>query len=265
MLVRRVLAALVGGPVFLALVYLGGWPLTAMVALLIFLGLSEYANLIRRWGGKAPLTLLFLIGLLPLVIGSLMGPGAAAQTPVVSLAAALFLPVFAGGDGGGYTVVDGAFLFLGAAYIGLLFPYISYLRAEGLYAIAMLIAPTWVGDTAAYFTGIRWGRRPLLPRVSPKKTVEGAVAGLAGSALAGWAVAFIALHHAWQGLAAGLVVGLVGQVGDLAESALKRHAGVKDSGGLIPGHGGVLDRFDSMIAAAPALYFLLSLFGWGVR
>ncbi len=261
MLLRRVLAALVGGPVFLALVYLGGWPLAALVALLIFLGLSEYANLVHRWGGKAPVWLFFALGILPLAAGVLAGPGPAAQTALVALGAALFLPVFAGG----YSVVDATALLLGVSYIALCFPYIVYLRAQGYYAIALLIAPTWVGDTAAYFAGMRWGRRPLLPRVSPKKTWEGAIAGLAGSGVAGWVVAVVAKQPTWQGLVAGLAVGLVGQVGDLAESVLKRHAGVKDSGTLIPGHGGVLDRFDSMTVAAPALYYLIILLGWGVR
>ena len=279
MLLRRVLAALVGGPVFLTLVYVGGWPLVATVTLLISIGLSEYARLARASGARIPTVLLAVAGLLPLLAGKLGGAGAAAQMVLVPVAIALLLPVFSGmgrsggtssGDGGYkappvYTVTDGAFFLLGSVYMGLLYPYILYLRAEGLYAVGLLIAATWVGDTAAYFAGMNWGRHPLLPKVSPKKTVEGAVVGLAGSAVAGALVAYVAFHPAWQGLVSGAVVGLVGQVGDLAESALKRYAGIKDSGVLIPGHGGVLDRFDSMVAAAPVLYYMFMWFGWGVR
>jgi phosphatidate cytidylyltransferase len=132
---------------------------------------------------------------------------------------------------------------------------------RGLAWVLIAILATWLGDTAAYLAGRTWGRRPLLPRVSPKKTVEGSIAGLLGAALVG------ALGAAWFGLyvpavggaAIGAVLGAVGQVGDLAESLLKRQAGVKDSGDLIPGHGGVLDRIDALLFALPTGWFLAEL------
>ena len=132
---------------------------------------------------------------------------------------------------------------------------------RGLAWTLIAVLAVWFGDTGAYLAGRSWGRRPLLPRVSPKKTVEGAVAGLLGSTLVG------ALGARWFGLevpwAAGAVIGLllgaVGQVGDLAESLLKRQARVKDSGDLIPGHGGILDRIDALLFALPTAWLLAEL------
>jgi phosphatidate cytidylyltransferase len=115
---------------------------------------------------------------------------------------------------------------------------------------------TWAGDIGAYYVGSRLGRRPLAPRVSPKKTVEGALGGVAATVLiaalgSGWVWTRLPLATAvWVG---GLLA-VVGMVGDLAESAVKRAAGVKDSGALIPGHGGILDRLDSVIFCVPVLY-----------
>jgi phosphatidate cytidylyltransferase len=122
----------------------------------------------------------------------------------------------------------------------------------------------WVGDASAYFVGRAVGRRQLAPAVSPGKTIEGALAGLAGSGaagalLGGWAAETLATPQlsAWVGLSLGVVVGTASQVGDLAESVLKREANVKDSGRLLPGHGGVLDRIDSLLFAFPVTWAYL--------
>ena len=124
---------------------------------------------------------------------------------------------------------------------------------RGLAWALTAILATWVGDSAAYLAGGSRGKRKLAQSISPNKTVEGAVGGLAGSMAVG-AVAFqsFGLGQWWLGLAAGGVIGLAGQIGDLAESVLKRQAGVKDSGATIPGHGGVLDRIDALLFAFPA-------------
>ena len=134
------------------------------------------------------------------------------------------------------------------------------------WAIALLFAVIWGGDTLAYFVGRAIGRRPLAAKISPKKTVEGAIGGLLGSALAGLGARF-AFPGNVPDLDLGafmvvvIVVALAGQIGDLAESALKRGSEVKDSGTLLPGHGGMLDRLDSLLFAAPTLWLVLTAVG----
>ncbi len=130
---------------------------------------------------------------------------------------------------------------------------------SGALWLLLVYAAVAVGDSAAYYGGSAWGRRPLAPGLSPRKTVEGAACGLLASAAAA-AVASIALPALAPagGAALGLLLGAVGQVGDLVESALKRAAAVKDSSGLLPGHGGVLDRIDAHLLAGLALWLLLA-------
>jgi phosphatidate cytidylyltransferase len=118
-----------------------------------------------------------------------------------------------------------------------------------------------LGDTAAYYLGKNFGKNPLARTISPKKTVEGAVAGIVGSLMAGvvakvWFLDQIAMVHC---LLVALICGTIGQFGDLAESLLKRQVGVKDSSDLIPGHGGVLDRIDSLLFAGPVFYCYFKL------
>jgi phosphatidate cytidylyltransferase len=134
--------------------------------------------------------------------------------------------------------------------------------ARGPQIVLWLVLMVIFADIGAYFTGRRWGRRKLAPRVSPGKTQEGALGGLSMAALAGWGGA---VYFGFPPLAAvgfGCAVGVFSIIGDLTESMFKRAAGLKDSGALLPGHGGLLDRIDSVTAAAPL--YALGLFGTGV-
>jgi phosphatidate cytidylyltransferase len=260
MLRQRVLAALVGGPVFLAAAYAGGWVLASLLVVLTVIGLLEYVALFRLVGVRVPAAVALPLGVGFIACGAFGGgPGVAGQIAVVALLACLALPVLGGADRAGYGVPDAAACFLGPIYVGYLLSFILYLRAMGVAVIGMLVAVIWVGDSMAYFVGKAWGRRPLSFRLSPNKTVEGAIAGLAGSAVAGCGVGSLIGLPPVIGFLVGLLTGAVGQVGDLGESAFKRYAGVKDSGSILPGHGGILDRFDSMMVAAPVLYYLLAL------
>jgi phosphatidate cytidylyltransferase len=153
----------------------------------------------------------------------------------------------------------------GAIYIGWLLGYAIWLqgRADGSQLVLFLVGVTWAGESAAYLVGSSVGRHKLAPILSPRKTVEGAIAqilvSIAGAlALAAWLLPGCGLVGA---AGAGTLLGVIGQVGDLAESAIKRSIGTKDTGGLIPGHGGMLDRIDSLLFNAPALY-LYSLYAW---
>ena len=132
---------------------------------------------------------------------------------------------------------------------------------RGLAWALLVILVTWVGDTAAFFVGGTWGKRKFAPRISPNKTIEGAAGGLAGSICVS-ALMFqtSGLGTWWLGSIIGGVLGATGQIGDLAESFLKRQAGVKDSGAMIPGHGGILDRIDALLFAFPAGFVIAAGF-----
>lgn len=125
--------------------------------------------------------------------------------------------------------------------------------------LVLMLATVWAGDTMALLVGRRWGRHPFSPMISPRKTNEGALGGLLGGTAAAVALKYLAfgnlaLYHV---VVASLLIGMSGQLGDLAESMLKRAAGVKDSSGLIPGHGGMLDRIDSLLFALPITYYIM--------
>lgn len=125
--------------------------------------------------------------------------------------------------------------------------------------IFLIVVPIWVGDTLAYLVGKRFGRRPLAPTISPKKTVEGAIANVLGCVVAATVVGHLLGYGIWFSAAIGTAGGTLGQAGDLFQSALKRRAGLKDVGALLPGHGGVLDRIDSLLFAIPLQALLLCL------
>jgi CDP-diglyceride synthetase len=139
-------------------------------------------------------------------------------------------------------------------------PFLPIRGYNGLILLVIFIF-IWVNDTGAYLVGSRWGKTPLAPRISPKKTVEGSVGGLILVLLSAVIIRLLLLPEIgwWTILLMGAIVAIFGTIGDLFESSLKRRAGVKDSGKLIPGHGGILDRIDSMLLAVPAVYILLAI------
>ncbi len=157
--------------------------------------------------------------------------------------------------------IDVAYKTFSLVYIAVPLSYLAFLGGltNGRSWIILLFLIIWANDTFAYFAGRSFGRTKLLESVSPKKTVEGAIAGLFGGVVA----AVIFDHYAMLGMglflsaAVAVAAGFIGMTGDLAESLLKRGAGVKDSGTIIPGHGGLLDRIDSLIFPLPALYYFI--------
>lgn len=157
----------------------------------------------------------------------------------------------------------GALTLTGMLYIGLTSSYLVMTRLlpQGEWLIFFLLLVTWAGDTGAYYMGTLCGQRPLAPRISPKKTVEGLVGGLIGAMI----IAFVARWWFLQDLSGldcvilAALLTVAGLWGDLAESAVKRSVGAKDSGGVLPGHGGMLDRLDSLLFAAPAFYYYVTL------
>jgi phosphatidate cytidylyltransferase len=158
--------------------------------------------------------------------------------------------------------VDWALAVAGGLYLGVLSAHVVRLRAlpDGLAWTMLALLVTWSSDSGAYFVGRAWGRRKLCPRLSPGKTWEGIAGGLAASLLAGALLGYLLIQTLGavgpvHGLAVGLLVAIISPLGDLAESMMKREVHAKDSGSLIPGHGGVWDRIDSLLFVIPATYY----------
>lgn len=152
-------------------------------------------------------------------------------------------------------------LSLAALYIGRGYHFMLETRALGLVPLFYVLMIIWGNDTFAYLVGKSIGKRPLAPKISPNKTVEGSIGGIVGAFILSSLVLLIFSPlniSIIQNLILVTFIGLVGQVGDLAESAIKRHFGVKDSGNILPGHGGLLDRFDNMLLTLPMFYFIIS-------
>ena len=160
--------------------------------------------------------------------------------------------------------------FFGIFYVGLMFSYLYQVRSmpDGKYLVWLIVLSSWGCDTCAYCAGMLLGKHKMAPKLSPKKTVEGAVGGVLGAALLGFLYGAYFEGHMVElarpgviSAAACAIAAVISQIGDLAASAIKRNHGVKDYGHLIPGHGGILDRFDSMICTAPAIYFAVMFLG----
>jgi len=279
MLLTRILTAVVGIPIALLVIYFGRLPFFAAVLVLGLIGAREYYYVALQRGARPNVPLGYL-GVLLLVVLAWVVPGRGFEIAQLLVVTAMLLAALAIWGLSGETVGaigNGATTLVGLLYAGL-FAYLMATRyvvkstfavvgtrftAEaGAGYLVLLIAVSWLGDTAAYFVGRRWGTTRLTPRVSPNKTVEGGIAGLGAAVIVGLVVGPWVGLSAWHGLALGLIGGVLGQVGDLAASALKRDAGVKDFPLVFPGHGGVLDRFDALLFNAPAFYFYLKFVVW---
>ncbi|RME83811.1 MAG: phosphatidate cytidylyltransferase [Caldilineae bacterium] len=265
MLRERVLVAVVLVPIVAAVAWLGGWWFTAFVALAALLAAWELFALLGKNEFLQPVAVLGLIIVGWLVLESGLPPKPErfqillVLSVLVGLVVALFLRQ-------PHAASDWILTLGGAVYLGLTMRFLAMLRGlpDGLGWVALAALVTWITDSGAYFIGRAWGRHKLWPRVSPKKTWEGLVGGLAvGTPSAALLALFLVPGLTWwQGVIIGLAVGTLGPFGDLSESLFKRQVGVKDSSHLLPGHGGAFDRIDSFIFVGPVIYMLARLFGW---
>jgi phosphatidate cytidylyltransferase len=258
---------IITGLLFLPVFYLVAWKLPPKYFMILVMGAAaigqyEFYRMARARGrhphgvlGMALGALVVLQFYYPLAPGAgMVLSGTAAMLVVLTARLLSPLPV----DG---ALEDVASTFLGIFYVAMLFAYQVGIRtgADGKEWLVFLYFIIWASDIGAYSIGIPFGRHRLYEKVSPKKSIEGLAGALAASA--GMALLCRAWFMTWLGI--GEIVGLAvvlaatGVIGDLVESLFKRAAGVKDSGGIVPGHGGILDRMDSMLFAAPVLYFYL--------
>lgn len=258
----RVITALVGIPLILGAAWGGGLWWTILVVAIMMVGVTEFVRLHPGLSMEARAAAAGGALVLTSLIVTLSGRAAA----VLILAASLWLavavlahlraPVETG------TVVWGRWptAVLGAVYLGLAGGVLIRWRLEAsAAAIVWLLATIWLTDIAAYFVGLAAGRHKVAPRISPGKSVEGGAAGIVAATVVA-AVGSGALGvPAWAGAALGIAISVASQAGDLFKSTMKRRVGVKDSGTLLPGHGGIIDRFDGLLVAAPVAYLFVRL------
>lgn len=258
MLLYRVLSALAGIPLIVLAVWHGGLALIFLVGLIIILGLREMISMLARLDVKPSPWLAYTGGLIMAGGAYLYKDGYPGPTITIILFLNLIAAVALYPK---YSLLDAVVTLAGTLYVGLL-SYLYLLRTlpDGWIWLIFMLAGTWTSDTFAYFVGRAFGKRRVAPVLSPKKTLEGMLGGILGSLTAGYAFALIyPFLPVMKTLILGFLIGLAAFVGDLMESALKRQTGVKDAGNLIPGHGGVLDRFDSALFTAPLVYYFALL------
>ena len=250
----RVLTAVVAIPIVLAVVlFAPDWIFALAVGLVAAMAAEEFLSLGAARGiGRPGQWFLLPAGL---VAASFLG---GAEWVLTSLAGStmvlLTVAIFAGPTEAALGRIGIGLSSL--VYCGVTLGFLILLPRE---LILLVLAIIWAGDSAAYYAGKSFGRHPLAPRISPKKTVEGAIAGLAASIFAGLLGGVWFLGEPWLNIAViSGVTAIMGQLGDLAESALKRSAGVKDSSSILPGHGGILDRLDSLFFAVPVIYWFFN-------
>jgi phosphatidate cytidylyltransferase len=311
-LTRRVLFGVAAAPIAVIIVFAGGAPLAALLAIASALAAWEFFRLARRGvaTGEAGEGLasfdgigVALAGIIPLIVHAryLGLYGASASVAPISLAiiallALTALSIWTRGVAGkpigavastafGVAYTGGMLSFayairyheyaFGDSALSIATPWGSLRLASGGLLLLLPVLVTWASDIGGFAVGKAVGRHKLIPSVSPGKTVEGAVGGLAASVVVAWVYSRWVLHTAssldfarppWGALLFGAAVSAAAQLGDLAESLFKRSAGVKDSSNLIPGHGGVLDRTDSLLFVLPVAYLLMGwLLAWTPR
>jgi phosphatidate cytidylyltransferase len=267
---KRILTAAVLIPVVLFLVFLGPgwhWIFTLGVVVVAALASWEFLGLADQAGAKPPrLAVMAAIGIL-FATNSVWPDRTMAVFCLLSLALLVYCTFLRPVE---QVLPDASSSVFCLVYIGftLLSLPAMHDQPNGASVVTFLLCAVWAGDTAALYVGRAWGKHKLAPLLSPNKTWEGAIGSLAGSLIAAGVLLELAsllqshdwgtLSYSddlWYWLVLAVVVNVAAQLGDLAESALKRSVGVKDSGSLLPGHGGVLDRIDALLLAAPALWY----------
>lgn len=261
----RTLVAVVFGPLILTVMWFGEYYLLGFLLAVVALSVWEYNRLATEKGVRGDLIPAETLAL-AIVCAFYFNPAAVVPIVILGVIVMLFIQLYRKKGSpclnAPVTVFNSIFfavLYGGFILIRQMPEKIGIEYAEAGQWLIMIILTTWVCDTAAYVLGSMLGKHKLMPRISPNKTVEGSIAGFVFSLLAAW------LCHVWfiddlllgHSLIIGGIVGTLGQYGDLFESMFKRDAGVKDSSSLIPEHGGILDRFDSLLISTPVVYLFL--------
>jgi phosphatidate cytidylyltransferase len=266
-IVLRVLASIVFIPCFIIITGRGGYHFLALVDIVIFIGLWEFYGMMEAKGIRPYKAIGVLSGLA--LSWYVYFHNGVYSNLLLTLGLLAIMTLQLTRRDSRDAIYRISTTVLGVFYVAFLASHLVLLRelplivgldyALGRSFVFLAFVVTWACDTGAYVVGTFWGKHPLLPRVSAKKTIEGSIGGLV-IATAGAIVAkytFAQYLGIWQAVVLGFAAGCIGQIGDLVESMIKRDANVKDTSGLIPGHGGVLDRFDGLLFTVPMIYYYL--------
>lgn len=261
-IVTRGIAGVVVAIIVLAALYVGGMIWTFLVSILALLSLTEFYGMVSKKfkvsKGVGILAALLII----FTAAEGIHPISLVLTLSITSFVILFVEIIRRQiNGESFAVWNMGGTLAGILYIIIPWTFMILLRRlpSGTILLFTMFFSTWSCDVAAYLIGSRWGKIKLCENVSPKKTWEGFLGGLAGALLSAVSVAYVLGSPPLPFLYVGLICGVAGQVGDLAESVIKRETGVKDSGRIIPGHGGVLDRFDSVLISGLLIYVIFGV------
>lgn len=266
----RILTGIAGVPLLLVCTFAGGWVFFVLVTLIALFSLRELSRFYTSDRSLIPVRVVGSLGIAALMFDGWMWAGAHWGLLLLAGTGLILLTEIFRNDPRPEAVIGGTVV--SWLYLAIPLSHFMWLRgAEGIighvggggaWLVLALWLIVWLSDTAAFMVGRTWGRKKIIPAVSPNKTWEGTIAGFISAGLAGMAFSWVLPSLGWTvsyAVIVGLVIGIAAFLGDLVESRLKRGAGIKDSGTTLPGHGGILDRFDSIIFCVPVLYYILML------
>ena len=259
MIKKRIISGLAGIALVLFVLWAGEFAFLLLAGAAALIGTSEYLDMWKPKGVN-PISWLAYLGTFSFSLSAYYYSDqyfGAVVTGLILLGLALQVFTLLR-----YNIYDAVVSIFGVLYVGMMFSYLILLRQlpNPLVVLGLVFGGTWACDILAFFLGIRFGKRKLCPQISPNKTVEGALGGVIGSILVTAMIGLIAAVPARHFVPLGFLIAVAAQIGDLAESSLKRYVGIKDSGNIIPGHGGILDRCDSLIFVAPVVYYYIKIF-----
>ncbi|WP_085523947.1 phosphatidate cytidylyltransferase [Tuberibacillus sp. Marseille-P3662] len=253
---ERILTGVIAGALFLLVLWYGSWAFTLLAMLIAAIIFTEFMFMKNIRAQELP-SMLGILSVLFLVNHDLMDP--MNISPLLSVTAVLLL-IYSFISHNRFHVDHVAYTFFAVFYTGYGFGLLVNMRHESLLLILFVLILIWATDSGAYFIGKKMGKNKLAPSISPNKTIEGSLGGIIVALVVAFLfqqwVEFDILHSSIMIYIVALIVAVFGQMGDLAESALKRYLDVKDSGKILPGHGGLLDRFDSLLFVLPALHII---------
>lgn len=258
---QRIITAVIAAALFIPVVIWGGLPFTILIYAMASIGLFEVLRMkgLKLFSLPGVISLLALFSfLMPSDWETFLNDSVDYTKIDLALIAVLLLLTYTVVVKNRYTFDDAAFSILGAIYIGVGFYFFIETRTAGIEYVIYALLVIWTTDSGAYFTGRKFGKNKLWPDISPNKTIEGFIGGIISAIIV--ALIFQLIWPVSDSVTYLIIVTILasvfGQLGDLVESALKRHYNVKDSGNVLPGHGGILDRFDSLLFVLPLLHFL---------